>query len=132
MSSEDTFVHSSFFADPWQVAIVVDPLYHNWGCFKWRDGSLERTSGFYVFTQKKGAKRLKSYAKKLAAIKTEASPSGRAGAQVDGYLAVSRLLMPTWAALAVALVAVVGVGYVAYSTLARLAKDTNRYDRALA
>ncbi len=29
MSSEDTFVHSSFFVDPWHVAIVVDPLYHN-------------------------------------------------------------------------------------------------------
>ena len=131
MSSEDTFVHSSFFADPWHVAIVVDPLYHNWGCFKWRDGSLERTGGFYIFTQKRDARRLRTYAKKLAATKTEAPPSARAGAQVDGYLAVSRLLLPTWAALAVLVLALVVVGYVAFGNRLAPDKEPDYYQRAI-
>ena len=80
MSREDEFIHSSFFADPWHVAIVVDPVYHNWGCFKWRDGSLERTAGFYVFGEKRAAKRVKGYTRDLDKSRQSTPPSASASA----------------------------------------------------
>ncbi len=42
LSDYDTFVHRSFFRDPWQVAYVVDPLSTESGFFGWEDGELVR------------------------------------------------------------------------------------------
>lgn len=81
MSREDEFIHSSFFTDPWHAAVVVDPIYHNWGCFKWKDGALERASGFYVFGQKNTAKRVRSYAKSLSAARQSAPASASSSAE---------------------------------------------------
>jgi hypothetical protein len=65
MSREDEFIHNGFFRDPWQVALVLDPMQENWGCFRWKDGSLVRTNGFYVFEEKRASKRAKDTAKRL-------------------------------------------------------------------
>jgi proteasome lid subunit RPN8/RPN11 len=131
MSTEDDFIHSSFFPDPWHVAIVVDPLYHNWGCFKWRDGTLERTTGFYVFTERKHAKRLKTYAKTLARIKTEAPPSASAGAHV-GVPTAAVIRAAVMAVVCVLVVTLLFLAYLVYATRAALARETDRYNMAVA
>lgn len=100
MSREDEFIHASFFADPWHVALVVDPIHRNWGCFKWNDGSLERTSGFYVFTERKGARRLKEYAK---ALTTTRQPPPRAASAGADRLPKTRSTALLWAAIALLL-----------------------------
>ena len=63
MSKEDEFIHTSFFSDPWHVAIVHDPIYSNWGCFKWVEGKLDRAGGFYVFTEKSQTRRVRDFVK---------------------------------------------------------------------
>jgi proteasome lid subunit RPN8/RPN11 len=40
LSEQDQFVHRSFFSDPAQVALVVDPLKCAEGLFAWQDGEL--------------------------------------------------------------------------------------------
>lgn len=63
MSKEDEFIHSSYFTEPWQIALVVDPVCHNWGCFRWNNDDLAHTDGFYVFGEKRAAKRIKEHLK---------------------------------------------------------------------
>lgn len=41
LSEQDQFVHRSFFSDPTQVALVVDPLKRTEGLFAWQDGDLQ-------------------------------------------------------------------------------------------
>jgi len=36
LSGYDRFIHRHFFAEPWQVAMVVDPCRHELGMFQWR------------------------------------------------------------------------------------------------
>lgn len=110
MSREDEFIHSSYFADPWHVALVVDPIYHNWGCFKWRDGNLERTGGFYVFAEKKQAKKLRDYVKTIESARRPASrPANASADRRDVGIQVTLL----WAAVALLAAALVVVGYLA-------------------
>jgi len=37
LSAHDLFVHRHFFSQPWQIAMVVDPVAHEFGFFRWRD-----------------------------------------------------------------------------------------------
>ncbi len=80
MSKEDEFIHSSFFTDPWHIAIVVDPIYHNWGCFKWNDGTIARCGGFYIYAEKKLAKHVKDFARNLNTSRQSTPRSASAGA----------------------------------------------------
>ena len=52
LSSHDLFIHRNFFAQPLQVAYVVDPVRQTRGFFQWRDGGLEEVGGYYVFTDR--------------------------------------------------------------------------------
>ncbi len=35
LSSQDIFIHRHFFSQPWQIAMVVDPVAHQFGFFQW-------------------------------------------------------------------------------------------------
>ena len=45
LSGYDLFIHKNFFAQPWQVAMVVDPRATEFGFFHWRNGEVN-TCGF--------------------------------------------------------------------------------------
>jgi len=113
MSREDEFVHSSFFADPWQTALVVDPIYHNWGCFKWADGNLQRTGGFYVFADRKSVKRVREYVKTMSESR-QAGPRS-ASASADRPHPSARPSRVVWIVVACLLAAQIATGIVAFS-----------------
>lgn len=114
MSKQDEFIHSSFFADPWHVAIVNDPIYTNWGCFKWADGKLDRTGGFYVYTEKRQAKQLREYMKGQLANRQPAPRS--AGSSADRLAGASSARQPfVWAAIAALLVIQLALGWIVLS-----------------
>jgi proteasome lid subunit RPN8/RPN11 len=48
LSSHDMFIHRHFFAQPLQLAYVVDPIRQTRGFFRWRGGEMEQTGGFYL------------------------------------------------------------------------------------
>lgn len=48
LSSHDLFIHNHFFAQPLNVAYVVDPIRQTRGFFQWRDGEVVSLSGFTV------------------------------------------------------------------------------------
>jgi proteasome lid subunit RPN8/RPN11 len=45
LSGYDLFIHKNFFAQPWQVALVVDPRRSEFGFYHWRSGEV-RDCGF--------------------------------------------------------------------------------------
>lgn len=49
LSNYDIFIQENFFNLPWQIAYVVDPIAGTRGFFQWRNGKVEKTSGFYIF-----------------------------------------------------------------------------------
>lgn len=124
MSKQDEFIHSSFFADPWHVAIVYDPIYSNWGCFKWADGKLERADGFYVVAEKRRARQLRHYVRTQLASRQAASRS-TVGAQMPSATRAGRSIL--WAAVAVVLAVELALGWVVLSRLPK-ASPVSRED----
>ena len=115
MSKQDEFIHSSFFADPWHIAIVHDPIYSNWGCFKWADGKLYRAGGFYVVAEKRRARQLRDYIRTQLANRQAAS---RSGAGTVGLPDATRAGQPIlWAAIAALLVIELALGWAMLSRL---------------
>lgn len=49
LSEHDQFIHSNFFTQPWQIAIVVDPVRRDMGCFGWERGRVVRLAGDRVY-----------------------------------------------------------------------------------
>lgn len=130
MSREDEFIHSGFFADPSQMAMVVDPIYHNWGCFKWKDGVLERTGGFYVFGAKKAAKRVREYVRKVESSRRE--PSRAASATADRRMGPApATVAPLWIAVAVVLLVQIATGFLMYRQRHATNKSLDRLQTAV-
>lgn len=48
LSHHDLFIHQHFFAQPLQVAYVVDPINQSRGFFQWRDGGLAQVGGYFL------------------------------------------------------------------------------------
>ena len=48
LSHHDLFIHHHFFAQPLQVAYVVDPIQQTRGFFQWRGGDMAQVEGFYL------------------------------------------------------------------------------------
>jgi proteasome lid subunit RPN8/RPN11/archaellum component FlaC len=48
LSSHDLFIHHHFFAQPLQVAYVVDPIRQTRGFFQWKDGQMQQVRGFHL------------------------------------------------------------------------------------
>jgi len=40
LSEKDLFIHRHFFSQPWQIALVVDPVKQELGFFQWRGGEV--------------------------------------------------------------------------------------------
>lgn len=115
MSKEDEFIHSSYFSDPWHVAIVHDPIYTNWGCFKWSDGKLDRTGGFHVFTEKGRARRIREYVKGQLANR-QAAPRSASASAGRAVPSASVSQAPLWAAIVVLLAIQLGtLAWMAFS-----------------
>ena len=49
LSQHDLFIQRHFFADPVQVALVVDPADFTWGLFYWQGGDLVAARGCHVY-----------------------------------------------------------------------------------
>ncbi|MBX6313518.1 MAG: Mov34/MPN/PAD-1 family protein [Isosphaeraceae bacterium] len=52
LSSHDLFIHHHFFAQPLQVAYVVDPVNQTRGFFQWRGGQMAQVGGFYLVAER--------------------------------------------------------------------------------
>jgi proteasome lid subunit RPN8/RPN11 len=114
MSKEDEFIHTSFFSDPWHIAIVHDPIYTNWGCFKWADGQLARTGGFYVFAEKRQARKVRDYVK--TQLSTRQAPPRAASSSADRLVRPgATATAPLWIALLAMLLIQLAVGWLALS-----------------
>jgi proteasome lid subunit RPN8/RPN11 len=48
ISSQDQFIQTSLFSQPWQVAFVVDPVSGDEGFFVWHKGALARVGRYWV------------------------------------------------------------------------------------
>jgi proteasome lid subunit RPN8/RPN11 len=48
LSSHDLFIHRHFFAQPLQVAYVIDSIRQTRGFFQWRQGRLDQVGGYYL------------------------------------------------------------------------------------
>ncbi|MFI5458298.1 MAG: Mov34/MPN/PAD-1 family protein [Isosphaerales bacterium] len=48
LSHHDLFIHQHFFAQPLQVAYVVDPINQTRGFFQWRDGGMAQVAGYHL------------------------------------------------------------------------------------
>lgn len=110
LSKDDEFIHSSYFSDPWHVAIVHDPIYTNWGCFKWADGEIERTGGFYIYADKSHAKQLKDHVKGQLAMRQ--APPRSASSSADRLVRPAFVPAPSvWTAIIVMLLIQVLAGW---------------------
>jgi proteasome lid subunit RPN8/RPN11 len=52
LSGMDLFIHQHFFAQPLQVALVVDPIRQTRGFFQWRDGRLDQVGGYFLVSDR--------------------------------------------------------------------------------
>ncbi len=52
LSHHDLFIHQHFFAQPLQVAYVVDPINQTRGFFQWRDGGLAQVGGYFLTAER--------------------------------------------------------------------------------
>lgn len=48
LSGMDLFIHQHFFAQPLQVALVVDPIRQTRGFFQWRNDRLDQVGGYFL------------------------------------------------------------------------------------
>lgn len=51
LSNYDMFIQENFFNMPFQTAYVIDPKQNQRGFFQWRNGKVEKLSGFYVYDE---------------------------------------------------------------------------------
>jgi proteasome lid subunit RPN8/RPN11 len=52
LSHHDIFIHQHFFANPLQIAYVVDPINQSRGFFQWRDGNVVQVSGYFLYSDR--------------------------------------------------------------------------------
>ena len=51
LSNYDMFIQENFFNLPFQVAYVIDPIQNIRGFFGWKDGRVEKLSGYYIYDE---------------------------------------------------------------------------------
>jgi proteasome lid subunit RPN8/RPN11 len=86
LSSHDLFIQRHFFSQPLQVAYVVDPVRHTRGFFRWRDGQMEQTGGFYLTADRADRATLARVANDLENL-TDATANANPGAGLGGFAA---------------------------------------------
>ncbi len=79
LSSHDLFIHHHFFAQPLQVAYVVDPIRLTRGFFQWRDGQVELLGGFHLAAGRGERLTLARLANDLENVPVAAGEAGLSG-----------------------------------------------------
>ena len=69
-------IHRNFFAQPLQLAYVVDPIRQTRGFFRWRDGGLDQVGGYYLSSDRNDPVALARLANDLESIPNAESVGG--------------------------------------------------------
>jgi proteasome lid subunit RPN8/RPN11 len=78
LSHHDLFIHQHFFAQPLQVAYVIDPIQQTRGFFQWRGGSMAQVQGFYLTADRGDRLALAHVANDLENLPNPQGPGGAA------------------------------------------------------
>ena len=92
LSHHDLFIHQHFFAQPLQVAYVVDPIQQTRGFFQWRDGTMAQVEGFYLTAERGDRIALARLANDLENLP---SPQGHGGGALSPRLEAELIKMLT-------------------------------------
>jgi proteasome lid subunit RPN8/RPN11 len=76
LSHHDQFIHQHFFAQPLQVAYVVDPINVTRGFFQWRQGGLAQVGGFYLAAPRTERQALARLANELESVPNSEGSAG--------------------------------------------------------
>ncbi len=68
LSGHDLFIHHNFFAQPLQVAYVVDPIRQTRGFFQWRDGQMVQVGGFHLTAPRADRPKLARFVNELEGL----------------------------------------------------------------
>jgi hypothetical protein len=104
LSHHDLFIHQHFFAQPLQVAYVVDPIQQTRGFFQWRGGNMAQVEGFYLTAERGDRISLARVANDLESL---SNPQEHGGGALSPRLEAELIKMltrpsaPTYAASAV-------------------------------
>ncbi len=96
LSKEDEFIHQHYFADSYQIAMVVDSKLGEWAIFEWSQESLVRISGFYVFAPRSNEEALRECMRELSATSDHSTVTARGPAQMNNRLNVGRVPGIIW------------------------------------
>jgi proteasome lid subunit RPN8/RPN11 len=76
LSHHDLFIHQNFFAQPLQVAYVVDPINQTRGFFQWRDGRMAQVGGYFLASDRADRVALARFVNELEQLANSDSNSG--------------------------------------------------------
>jgi len=97
LSSHDLFIHRNFFAQPLQLAYVVDPIRQTRGFFRWRDGGLDQVGGYHLSADRNDRVALARLANDLESIPNAESGGGGLSPRLEAEL-IAMLSRPHQAA----------------------------------
>jgi proteasome lid subunit RPN8/RPN11 len=92
LSHHDLFIHQHFFAQPLQVAYVIDPVQQTRGFFQWRDRNMAQVEGFFLIADRSDRMALAKLANDLENFP---SPQGHGGAGFSPRLEAELIKMLT-------------------------------------
>jgi hypothetical protein len=92
LSHHDLFIHQHFFAQPLQVAYVVDPINQTRGFFQWRDGGMAQVAGYFVTAAR--ADRV-ALARLINDLEKLPNPEGNSGGTISPRLEAELIKMLT-------------------------------------
>jgi len=90
LSHHDLFIHQNFFAQPLQVAYVVDPIQSTRGFFRWSDGKMVQVGGFHLCAERTERMALSKLANDLENLP---SPPGQGGSALSPRLEAELIKM---------------------------------------
>lgn len=90
LSHHDLFIHQHFFAQPLQVAYVIDPIQQTRGFFQWRERSMAQVEGFYLSADRGDRMALAKLANDLENLP---SPQGLGGGALSPRLEAELIKM---------------------------------------
>jgi proteasome lid subunit RPN8/RPN11 len=99
LSSHDLFIHHHFFAQPLQVAYVVDPIRQTRGFFQWRDGAMDQVGGFFLTAARGDRLALARFVNDLENIPNAGGGGGGLSPRLEAEL-IAMLTRPSYQATA--------------------------------
>ncbi|MDH7603065.1 MAG: Mov34/MPN/PAD-1 family protein [Armatimonadota bacterium] len=111
LSKEDEFIHQHYFADPYHVALVVDPKLGEWAVFEWSGESLVRAAGFYVFGGRSSEDEVRKWAEELCQVLDTPAATARGPVQAGSHLRVGGIPTAVWALLVLLVISQIGLWF---------------------